>query len=389
MLNLLSDDMRRDPYALYDHARHHTPVLHVPAFDAWMIFDYDGVKRALSDADTFSSSVRHKTGKSMDWLVFLDPPRHTQLRAVLLRAFTPRSIANLEPRIRQLSRTLLDAVADRGEMDLVADYAAVLPTLVMAEMIGIPSEDRQRFQRWSAAVVDLIYVIAGGEQAARAMTGYALAKAEMQTYLPAILEKRRQVPQDDLLTRLVQAEVDGARLTDEDILGFFQLLLSAGTETTTHLISNAILCLDEHPEQAALLRARPELLPAAIEEVVRFRSPAAVMFRQTRREVDLGGHVIPADKFVLAMIGSANRDPKHFQEPERFDITRVDNAHIGFGHGMHFCLGAALSRLEGRVALEHLLELQGLERLDQTPWEPRNALHVHGPARLPVRFQPN
>jgi cytochrome P450 len=388
MIDLLSDELRRDPFPIYDQVRRASPVLYVPPFEAWMIFDYEGVKRALSDHDAFSSSVRHKTGRAFDWLIFLDPPRHTKLRAIITRAFSPRSIAGLLPRIRELSRELLDRVAPLGEMDLLSDYAGPLPAMVIAEMIGIPVADRGRFLRWSEALVNLVYAIAGGEQAARATAAYGVAKEEMRAYASGLIAERRRAPRDDLLTRLVEAEVSGERLTEEEILGFFQLLLSAATETTTNLIANAILCFAEHPAELARLRASPSLLPSAIEEVVRYRSPAAVMFRQTRREVELSGQVIPADRFVLAMIGSANRDPAQFRDPGRFDVARDPNPHIGFGHGAHFCLGAALARLEAQVAIPDLLALRGLEPASREPWEPRKALHVHGPARLPVRFEP-
>jgi cytochrome P450 len=191
------------------------------------------------------------------------------------------------------------------------------------------------------------------------------------------------------LTRLVEAEVDGERLTQQDILGFFQLLLLAGSETTTNLINNALLCLVENPEQLARLRAEPELLPTAIEEVLRYRSPLQWMFRQTRRDIEMHGQTIPAGKLVLAMIGSANHDPQQFRESSRFDITRDPNPHIAFGHGIHFCLGAALARLESRIALSDLLKrVKGFELASDEPWEPRKGLHVHGPTRLPIRFEP-
>ncbi|HEX2571088.1 MAG TPA: cytochrome P450 [Polyangia bacterium] len=388
-MNLLSDEMRRNPFPIYDQLRSSMPVLHDPRSGLWMIFDYEGVKRALTDHEAFSSIVTPPTGKAPDWLVFSDPPRHTKLRGLILRAFTPRSIAALEPRIRDLSRELLDQRVERGEMDLVADYAGPLPTMVIAEMVGIPIADRPQFLRWSEVIMNLSYSIEGGEEAARAIREHAGAKEEMKTYLADLLRERRRAPKDDLLTRLVEAEVDGERLTEEEILGFFQLLLSAGTETTINLISNAILCFIEHPAELARLRAAPALLPSAIEEVLRYRSPGQVMFRETTREVEVHGQVIPGGKLVLAVIGSANRDPRLFQDPGRFDIGRDPNPHIAFGHGIHFCLGASLSRLEGRIALTDLLErVKGFELASQEPWVPRKALHVHGPARLPIRFQP-
>jgi cytochrome P450 len=385
-MSFISAEMRRNPYTVYDQLRSASPVVHDPQANLWMVFDYDGVKRTLNDHDAFSS----RYGPA-EWIVFMDPQRHTKLRALIAQAFTPRSVANLEPRIRELSRTLLDRTVERGEMDLAADYAGPLPMMVIAEMLGIPVSDRPRFQRWSDVILDMSYTIPGdaGEASRAATEAFSATTAEMNDYLTGILERRRAVPQDDLLTRLAAAEVDGERLTQAEILGFFQLLLVAGQETTTNLINNAVLCLVENPDQLARLRAAPDLLPSAIEEVLRYRSPLQWMIRLTRRDVEVHGQVIPAGKLVLAMIGSANRDPRQFPDAGRFDITRDPNPHIAFGHGIHFCLGAPLARLEARIALTDLLgRLPGVALASDEPWEPRQALHVHGPACLPIRFEP-
>ncbi len=389
MFDLLSDELRRDPFRVYDELRERSPVLRDPRTGAWMIFDHEGVKRALHDHDAFSSAVTPSTGRAPDWLVFSDPPRHTKLRAILARAFTPQSIAGLEPRVRELSGELLDGALSRGEVDLVAEYAGPLPTLVIAEMIGIPLGDRPRFLRWSEAIMNLAQVVAGGAVAAAAVSEHAAVRGEMEAYVGDLIAARRRAPGDDLLTRLVEAEVDGERLTDDEILGFFQLLLAAGIETTTNLIGNGVLCLLESPGELARVEAAPELWPAAIEEILRYRSPVQMMFRQARRDVGLRGGTIPAGAFVLAMIGAANRDPGQFRDPGRFDVARTPNPHLAFGHGVHFCIGAPLARLEARVALPDLLaRARGLALATDAPWEPRRALHVHGPRRLPVRFTP-
>jgi cytochrome P450 len=387
MMEFLSEDMRRDPYPLYEQMRGASPVLNFPGTDMWLLFDYESVKRAITDSEAFSSSVTPPTGKAPDWMIFSDPPRHSNLRAIVMRAFTPKTISALEPRVRELSRRLLSRHLERGELDLVGDYSDLLPTLVIAEMLGIPSKDLATFQRWSGIIAKLSYALTGGEEALRGLAEHAAAKEEMRLYLTDLLAERRRSPQDDLLTRLSEAEVDGQRLSLEDILGFFQLLLLAGTETTTSTISNAMLCFLEYPEQLARLRREPQLLPSAIEEVIRFRSPTQFVFRESRREVELHGQRIPPGKMVLPMIGAANRDPSHFSEPERFDIARNPNPHIAFGHGIHFCLGAALARLEARVALSDLLEhFADFQRTSSEPWEPRQGLLVHGPARLPLHF---
>lgn len=387
-MNLHSIETRRNPYPGYSRMRSGSPVHHDPASDLWMIFDYGSVKQALTDHETFSSSMFTAGRRNPEWLIFFDSPRHTKLRALVSRAFTPRSIAGLEPRIRELAAGLLERASERGAMDFAADFSVPLPLMVIAEMLGIPSADWQRFRRWSDVILDLSYTISGGEEALKAAQEYQVVTAEMSEYLVDLLDLRRSTPQDDLLTRLVQAEVEGERLTHGEILGFFQLLLLAGHETTTNLLNNAILSFIEHPDELARLRARPELLPSAIEEVLRYRSPVQATFRATRREIEMKGEMIPAGKLVLVMIGSANRDPEQFSEPERFNITRDPNPHVAFGSGFHFCLGAPLSRLEARIALADILErMPRIELASNEPWEPRRAFHVHGPISLPIRFE--
>lgn len=384
---LFSPETRRNPYPWYEQMRQTSPVFRDPGSGTWMLFDYASVRAAMNDPETFSSRVVPPTGGVPDWLIFNDPPRHSMLRAAVMRAFTPRAIAELEPRIRQISSDLLAAADTSGEIDLIADYATPLPTLVIAEMMGIPEVDRERFTRWSQVIMNLSYSMLGGAEAQRTTMEFRAARPEMHAYVMSLVAQRRAHRGDDLLSTIVHADVDGQHLTDDDVFGFFLLLLSAATETTTNLIGNAVVSLLEHPDQLWLLRERRELLPGAIEEIVRYRSPGQVMFRQTTRDVEMHGQTIPANSFVLVMVGSANRDTAHIADAEQFIISRHPNPHIAFGHGIHFCLGAALARLEGRVALTHLLDaFSTMELVDETPWEPRQALHVHGPDRLPIRL---
>lgn len=388
MVDLFSDHMRRDPYPVYEQMRGRSPVFHLAPFDLWMIFDYDGVRRALVDHDAFSSYLSHAPGHGNpgEWFVFFDPPRHTKLRALISRAFTPSVVANLEPRIRELSRQLLDDAVGRDEIDLAADFSIPLPMWVIAEMLGVPAADWPRYKRWSDVILKVANTFTKDDEAARTIQEYRAVTAEMRVALPDLIAERRAARRDDLLTRLVEAEVDGERLTPGEVLGFVQLLLVGGQETTANLINNAILCFIEHPAQLDRLRAAPELLPAAIEEVLRYRSPVQWMPRATRRAVEIHGQVIPAGKLVLPVIGSANRDPKQFPDADHFDITRAPNPHLAFGHGIHACLGAPLARLEARTALADFLErAQEFALASDEPWEPREALHVHGPSRLPVR----
>lgn len=392
-LDLFSPEMRRNPFPAYAHLRATSPVLHDPGTGLWLVFDYDDVRTVLSDHEAFSSRVGPP-----EWMNFQDPPRHTKLRALVAKAFTPRSIANLEQRIRTISRELLDKVAGRGEMDLALDYAVPLPMRVIGDMLGIPQGHRARFVRWNDVLLRMSYTVGASKSepaAAAAIADFITITDEMNAYVEEQLAERRASavrngePDDDLLTRLAAAEVDGERLTHRDILGFFQLLLLAGSETTTNLINNAILCFLENPDQLALVRMDPELMPSVIEEVLRYRSPVQWMFRRATRDTEMGGGVvIPAGKVVLAVIGSANRDPRYFQSPEQFDVRRDPNPHLAFGVGMHFCLGASLARLEARVALPDLLKrIRGFRLASDEPWPPRNGLHVYGPSRLPIRFE--
>ena len=385
MRGAIADAFRRNPFPLYGLMRRVAPVFRNRRHDFWMLFDYDSVKRALHDHEAFSSRAAPPGDQPLDWLIFQDPPLHTKLRGIIMRTFTPRAIAALEPRIRALSGELLGPAIARGTMDVATEFAVPLPLMVIAEMLGIPAGERDPLKRWSEAILGLSEAVAGGETARRVAGVFRAAKEEMRPCVIRWLAARRADPKDDLLTRLVEAEVDGERLSKEDILGFFQLLLLAGSETTTNLISSAVLCLAESPGQLARVRADPGLLPAALEEVLRFRPPLQTVFRQTRREVEVRGKRIPAGKLVLAMVGSANRDPRHFRDPGRFDIARDPNPHIAFGHGIHFCIGAPLARLEARIALAELL--QRAPRLTLVGgWEPRKGLFVHGPARLPIRL---
>jgi cytochrome P450 len=390
-MDLFSEGMRRNPYPAYDQMRSGSLVVHLAPFDLWMILDFEGVKRALAEHAVFSSDLSHVPGHRNpgDWFLFFDPPRHTKLRALIAKAFTPRMVANLEPRIRELSRQLLDQTIERGEMDLAAEFAVPLPMWVIAEMLGVPAADWPRYKRWSDVILKLANTFSSDEEAAKTLAEYRAVTAEMTAALPHWIAERRAAHQEDLLTRLVEAEVDGERLSQQEVLGFVQLLLVGGQETTANLINNAVLCFLENPDQLAQLRAAPELLPSAIEEVLRYRSPVQWMPRATRHATELHGQAIPAGKLVLPVIGSANRDPQRFRDAGRFDITRDPNPHLAFGHGVHACLGAPLARLEARIALAEFLErVKGFALASDEPWEPRKALHVHGPSRLPLRFTP-
>jgi cytochrome P450 len=390
MIQFFAEETRRNPFPFYEQIRNQCPLQEVPEAKLWMLFDYPGVKQALNDSATFASNLLESIGRpTPDWLIFFDPPRHTKLRSLISKAFTPKIMASLEPQIREVSRDLLAKHVPRGEMDLANDYSIPLPMMVIARLVGIPAGDWEKFRRWSDGILQLSYTISASDATNQALSEYTAVAAEIKAYLPALIEERRRSPQNDLLTQLASAEVDGERLSEREILGFFQLLIVAGQETTSNLINNAMLSFLENPEALACVRSNRELLPSAIEETLRFRSPIQWVFRGTTRDVTLHGKTIPAKSLVLLMLGSANRDPRQFPHPNQFVVTREPNAHVAFGHGHHFCLGAALSRLEARIALSDIFDQLGDPRLaSDAPWEPRRALHVHGPARLPIRFKP-
>jgi len=260
---------------------------------------------------------------------------------------------------------------------------------VISEMIGIPVADWSRFHRWSDGILAISHVRMGDEAKAAAQAEFQAVTIEMDAYLKDMIAERRRAPADDLLTKLVEAEVDGQHLSQYEILGFFQLLVVGGQETTANLINNAVLSFIEHPDQLGRLRESPDLLPSAIEEVLRYRSPLMWVMRTPAREVELHGQLLKPGQLILPMIGSANRDERQFRDAARFDISREPNPHLGFGTGIHACLGSALARLDARIALTDILgTMSAFHLATSDPWPPRRALNVHGPASLPIRFTP-
>jgi cytochrome P450 len=380
----LTPAMRLNPYPFYRTARAMGGVVHISRPPLWNVFRYEDVRTVLSDHARFSSGMGREGAPQS--LITSDPPRHTHLRSLVKSAFTPRAVARLQPRIEGLATELCDQAAERGEMDLVSDLAEPLPVLVIAEMLGIPGQDRADFKRWSDMVVASSDVVIMGDEA-QVPAGYHEAMEAMWSYFRDVIAGRRAHPAEDLIGDLVAAEIEGERLSDEDLLNFCWLLLVAGNETTTNLITNAVQTLLDHREALERLQADLSLLPGAVEEVLRYRSPVQAMFRRTLTEVRIGRHTIPAGERVVAWIGSANRDAARFADPDRFDIARSPNPHLAFGHGIHTCLGAPLARLEAHIALSTFIRrFPGVARVGREPLEPVPGFILHGVKHLPLHL---
>ncbi len=381
-------------YDWYRQMREAQSVFFDQKMQIWHIFRYDDVARALNDHATFSSDesnflppeYRNATPISSS-LLRMDPPRHRKLRQLVSQAFTPRMVAQMEARIQEITNSLLDQVQHVGEMDVIRDLAYPLPVTVIAEVLGIPAERREEFKQWSDA-----FISGDGEtteEASQAVIQAIMQATEnMTAYFTQIFEERRAHPQDDLVSALLQAEVDGERLSNEELIGFCVLLLVAGNETTTNLLGNTILCLDEHPEALQQLRANRNLLPGAIEEVLRYYSPVKVAVRGTTTETTIGGQRIEAGKLLLVWVASANRDEAQFPNADQFMIEREPNRHLGFGRGIHFCLGAPLARLEAKIALSALLDrLPGSWHVPDAPLSLINSMSVFGVKTLPMTWE--
>ena len=391
MLSYSNKEQLYAPYEWYRTMRATQPVFQHPEWGGWQVFRYADVVRVLSEYTTFSSDSQRmaQADDSQDErdplgssILQMDPPRHRQLRNLVTLAFTPRMVAQLEPRINAITNELLERVAGAGEMDFVGDLAYPLPVTVIAELLGIPTELREDFKRWSDALV------AGAEDMSEEERVALFQEVQgMFGYFSQVLEERRLHPQNDLVSALLAAEIDGERLSIMELLGFCGLLLVAGNETTTNLLGNLVLCFDENPEVVERLRANRALVPGAIEESLRYYSPVKAMPRVTITETTLGGRRIGPDQMVIAYIGSANRDEAEFPDADRFDIEREPNRHIAFGRGIHFCLGAPLARLEAKVALNAMLDrLPGRWQVTDAPLEMMKSFVVFGAKKLPMTW---
>jgi cytochrome P450 len=362
----------KNPYPVYRQLLEESPIFWSDIARAWIVTPFDEVENGLNSDDVFNQSERmtkassHLTPEQLatlphiltnlsNWIVFKDPPGHTRLRRLISKSFTPRSIATFEPKIEKIVSELLDEAMTKDSFNLVDDFSFQLPAIVICELLGIPLEKQWDLKRWSDGV-------AGFTASARITTEQAQHAEEVareaEEYLMALFAELRANPNDGLLSKILNAPKDesGDGLTDKEIVGLTIQLFFAGFETTEGLIGNMVLAMIENPEQQALLRANYELIPAAVEETLRYDSSIQKQSRVASVDLEILGQEVKKGDYVHFMIGAANRDPQKFKNPDVFDITRDDAANVSFGHGIHFCIGAPLARLEAKIALRQLME---------------------------------
>ncbi len=391
----VSPAAKSNSYPAYAHLRASQPVhcVTLPSGGRrWLITRYDDAQRALCDPrlvktrpfDDLPDEVRSLT-KSM---ISSDPPDHTRLRALVRKAFSPRLVERLRPRVQQITDQLLEAIAPAGWMDLIDDYAFPLPIMVITELLGVPSADSAQFRIWSnAAISDEPFSTGESLPAWR-----RAALAEFSDYLRALCERKRADPRDDLVTGLVQAREEGDALSADELLATVFVLIIAGHETTVNFIGNGMRALLAHPDQLGMLLRDPRLIGSAMEELLRYTGPSETStIRYASTDIECHGVTITQGDQVLVVLASANRDETHFADADRLDITRTDNHHLAFGKGIHFCLGAALARIEGQIAISTLLrrmpDLRPAVPLDQLQWRP--SMIIRGLQSFPVSFTPS
>jgi cytochrome P450 len=386
----MSSTFRTNPYPFYAEMRRSQPVALVDPGGMWAVSRHRDVERILKSPDIFAQGFRAAWQPA--WLpdnplarslLALDGQPHARLRAIVSGVFGPRAMSRLEPRARALAGDLASAFDTRGEVDLISALALPLPAAMIGELLGVDPALRPNLKRWADDLVSVTPVPESPEQVARVKATIA----ELSSILFSIITERRRAPAGDFTSDLVRAEAGGERLNDDEILAFLLLLLLGGFDTTTYLIANALIRLADRPDIAAILRADPKRIPRFIEEVLRHDAPVHGLPRITLQDVEVSGVVIPQGSLVLALIGSANRDELRFKEPDTFDLDRDETA-LSFGHGVHFCLGAALARLEAVIAIDVLLtRFKAIERAGGE-LEYNRSLTVRGAVTLPLRFTP-
>jgi cytochrome P450 len=387
-------EFRANPYPIYQLLRSAMPVFQTP-IGVWLISRYaDGdvilkdkryatidLKRIGEAGQLPSTAVLEAARETMGMtMLFMDPPKHGRIRGLVNKAFSPRMIESLRPRIQQIADDLISQFDSHSEIDLISQFAYPLPVIVIAEMLGIPSEDRDLFRKWTGDLAPLIDFVQDMAIVERAMT----AMAQTREYFVKLVDERRKKPREDLVSALIAAEEKGDRLTLDEMLANIVLLLGAGHETTANLIGNGMLALMRNRGEFDKLRSDPSLIKSAVEECLRYDSPVQATARRTLEEVQIGGFTVPRDTHVIVLIGACNRDPAQFPEPDRFDIARNDNEHLAFGGGIHYCLGANLARVEGEIAIGSLMAKFPDIKITSDTVAYRDMFNLRGLKALPV-----
>jgi cytochrome P450 len=391
--NPLSPRVYTNPYPTYAALRAKDPVHWSPLMDSWVLSRYADVDTVLRDHKRFSSDGRNRSRSRQTQsamasgdpsMLFLDPPDHTRLRALVNKAFTPQAIEALKPRIQAIVTELLDEIETPTAFDLMEAIAYPLPVIVMAELLGVPPKDRVQFKLWSDRRARALEPTIKPHEVQEAIK----AGNALDAYFLGIIKERRQEPRHDLISSLVAAEEAGDKLTEREMVVMLRLLLVAGNETTTNLIGNGMLALLQHPEQLQRLRDNPRLMPTAVEELLRYDPPVQVDGRTVFEDVEIRGRQVRKGQGVVLLLGAANHDSEVFNHPERLDIARQEASNIAFGRGIHHCLGAPLARLEGRIAFAALLERYSDIRLLTTRPAFKDNIVLRGLSALPVGATP-
>jgi cytochrome P450 len=387
-LTLFTKAFTQDPYPAYTKLREEEPVSYILLPDgqsAWLITKYEDALAALKDQRLIKDFTKLTDNETVETsvfsqnMLFADMPDHKRLRGLVAKAFTPQMIRGYADRIQEITNELLDNMQDKGSVDLIDSFAFPLPIIVICEMLGIPTEDRDKFRLWSNSMIE-------GSNGAFAQD-MEQHMYDFVAYLGERFATMRENPGDDLISKLLVAEEQGDQLSEQELYGVVSLLIIAGHETTVNLIGNSVMALLEHPKQFALLKAQPELIQTAIEEVLRYNDP--VEFSTSRwsgEDLDFKGNAIRKGDLVIVVLNSANHDPAQFSDPEVFDITRQKSRHLAFGKGIHACLGAPLARLEGEIAINSLVKrfpnMTMYEDKDNLEW--REGMIVRGVKKLPI-----
>ena len=375
--DLLSPQLRQDPYPIYRELRSKDPVHRMRLVKAWALTRYEDVETVLRDHKGFGNGDRILVKTIPLSLLDMDPPEHTRVRALVAKAFTPKAVRQLRGRVEEITDKLLDEVAGKRRFDVIGSLGYPLPITVIAEMLGVRSEDMGVFEMWSNTLALAVDPMLGGKQ----VQAIKRAAEDVYAYFEEIIAERRREPRDDLVTALTTAEEAGERLTHQEMLSVMLLILVAGNETTRNLIGNGVLALLRNPEQLRRLREDRALLDTAVDELLRYDSPVQLDGRAAREDVEIGGKRIRAGDVVISILGAANRDPEAFDDPEALDVGRSGNSHLSFGRGVHYCLGGPLAIMEARAALAGLLDRYSSMRLAMEP-EYREGVALRGVERL-------